>query len=78
MTPSHPQLHGSEQFLSPPIADNMPHPVYRAFTAFSSAALALASLDVHELDTVCERTSDTNIISSATTSDMEGLEINSM
>jgi hypothetical protein len=35
MTPSHPQAQGSEQLLSPPIADNMPQPVYRAFTAFS-------------------------------------------
>jgi hypothetical protein len=35
MTPSHPQAQGSEQLLSPPIADIMPQPVYRAFTAFS-------------------------------------------
>jgi hypothetical protein len=33
---------------------------------------------VHEFGagSLCERTSDTNIISRATTSDMEGLEIN--
>jgi hypothetical protein len=37
MTPSHPQAQGLEH-SSPPVADNMPHPVYRAFTTFSAQA----------------------------------------
>ncbi len=49
MTPSHPPAQGSEH-RSPPIADNMPHPVYRAFTAFS----AQAQTDTAQFDSLKE------------------------
>ncbi len=49
VTPTHPQTQGSGH-SSPPIADNMPHPVYRAFTAFP----AQAQTDTAQFDSLKE------------------------
>ncbi len=59
------------------------HPCSLARSGISwlpSASVVLSENMLHGFGAgaVCERTSDTNIMSSATTSDMEGLEINSM